>query len=190
VWAGRSGLGWIGKNTMLLNREYGSFFFVGEMIVDVELPPDGPMADYCGSCTRCIEACPTGALDTPYQIDSNRCISYLTIEHRGDELPDDMESELGNWIFGCDICQEVCPWTKFSRPTDDDRYLPREGIVGTKLREWQELDLAGYRARFRNSAVKRAKFAGLKRNVAAAVSNADADARMARAGIGSGGGQG
>jgi epoxyqueuosine reductase len=171
VWAARSGLGWIGKSTMLLNRTHGTFFFIGEMIVDIDLPPDGPVSDSCGSCTRCIDACPTGALDEPYQIDSNRCISYLTIEHRGDRLPEKMESEIGNWIFGCDICQDVCPWNKFKQPTDEDRFLPREGVVDTTLEDWAELDIEDYRRRFKDSAIKRTKYSGLQRNVAAALRN-------------------
>ncbi len=173
AWAARSGLGWIGKSTMLLNRELGSFFFIGEMIVDVPLPADGPMADYCGSCTRCLDACPTGALDAPYQIDANRCISYLTIEHRGETLPDGMDSEIGNWIFGCDICQDVCPWTKFSRTTNEDRFAPRPGVVDTDLREWAELDLDGFRERFRRNPVKRTKFEGFQRNVRVALDNVE-----------------
>ncbi len=169
AWAARAGLGWVGKSTMLLNRNLGTFFFVGELIIDLELPPDGPIPDYCGSCTQCLDACPTGALDEPYQIDSNRCISYLTIEHRGDELPSQYKGEIGNWIFGCDICQDVCPWNKFAKTTRDNRFRPRPGVVETPLRDWEELDLGVYRELFRRSAVKRTKFAGLKRNVAAAL---------------------
>ena len=142
--------------------------------MDVPLPADGPVQDYCGSCTRCLDACPTGALDAPYQIDANRCISYLTIEHRGTELPDGMSSEVGNWIFGCDICQDVCPWNKFSRPTQEPRFLPRPGVTDTELREWAELDLEAFRARFRKSPVKRAKFEGFERNVRAALANVTA----------------
>ena len=171
AWAARSGLGWIGKSTMLLNRELGSYFFVGELIIDVPLPADGPVPDYCGSCTRCLDACPTGALDAPYQIDATRCISYLTIEHRGAELPEGMGAEVGNWIFGCDVCQDVCPWNKFKRPTTEPRYLPRPGVADTELREWVELDLEAFRARFRKSPVKRAKFEGFQRNVRAALEN-------------------
>lgn len=171
AWAARSGLGWLGKSTMLLNRELGSYFFIGELIVDVPLPPDGPVPDFCGSCTRCLDACPTGALDAPYQIDAERCISYLTIEHRGAELPEGTGSEIGNWIFGCDVCQEVCPWNKFKRPTTEPRFLPRHGVTDTELREWVELDLEAFRERFRRSPVKRAKFEGFQRNVRAALEN-------------------
>jgi epoxyqueuosine reductase len=169
AWAARSGLGWIGKSTMLLNRQRGTFFFVGELIVDIDLPPDGPIPDYCGSCTRCLDACPTGALDAPYQIDANRCISYLTIEHRGSELPEGMSSELADWIFGCDICQDVCPWNKFSRVSDEERFAPRPGLASTELREWAEIDLEEFRRLFKNSPVKRTKFEGFQRNVRAAL---------------------
>jgi epoxyqueuosine reductase len=171
AWAVRSGLGWLSKSTMLLNRDIGSYFFIGELIVDIDLPVDGPVPDSCGTCTRCIDACPTGALDTPYQVDANRCISYLTIEHRGEQFPEGMSSEIGNWIFGCDICQDVCPWNKFRRPTQEQRFLPRPGVTDTELREWVELDLEAFRERFRRSPVKRAKFEGFQRNVRAALEN-------------------
>ncbi len=165
VWAERSGLGWIGKNTNLISRSAGSFFFIGEIIVDLELDPDDRGMDYCGSCTRCIDACPTDALFQPYAIDSNRCISYLTIEHREDDIPNELAALFGGWIFGCDICQDVCPWNKFAQPTRDPSYLPRTGAVDTPLREWIEIDLNEYRQRFRNNPVKRARFEGLKRNI-------------------------
>ena len=163
AWAARAGLGWVGKSTMLLNRRLGSFFFLGELIVDVPFPPDGPVPDYCGTCTRCLDACPTDAIVQPYVVDSNRCISYLTIEHRG-ELPETAPGS-GNWIFGCDVCQEVCPWNKFKRPTAEVRFLPRPGVSNTEVREWLELDLEAFRERFRKSPVKRAKFDGFQRNV-------------------------
>ncbi len=177
AWAARSGLGWIGKSTMLLNRDLGSFFFIGELIVDVPLPADEAAADYCGSCTRCLDACPTGALDAPYQIDAGRCISYLTIEHRGAELPEGTGSEIGSWVFGCDVCQEVCPWTKFSRPTDEPRFRPRPGLTDTELSAWAELDLDAFRERFLGSPVKRAKFEGFQRNVRAALGNTERRSR-------------
>lgn len=169
AWAARGGLGWIGKNANLLSPTLGSFFFVGEMIVDVPLAYDGPMTDHCGSCRRCLDACPTEAIVAPYQIDANRCISYLTIEHR-DGWPDDAPvGEMGRWIFGCDVCQDVCPWTKkFSRPTEELRYAARDGVAGTPLEEWAELDVEAFRVRFKGSAVKRAKYEGLMRNIAQA----------------------
>ncbi|MEM8598947.1 MAG: tRNA epoxyqueuosine(34) reductase QueG [Bacteroidota bacterium] len=172
VWAARAGLGWQGKHTNLINRSLGSFFFIGELIVDVPLPADGPTPDYCGRCTRCLDACPTGALDAPYQIDATRCISYWTIEHRGPEFPLEVAQEFGAWLFGCDICQDVCPWNKFKRPTQEPRFLPRDSVTDTELREWVELDLETYRKRFKGTPVKRAKFDGFQRNVRQALDNA------------------
>ena len=171
VWAQRSGLGWMGKHTNLINRSMGSFFFIAELIVDVPLPADGPIPDYCGSCTRCLDACPTDAIYQPYTVDANRCISYLTIEHRGDDIPVELHSDMGNWIFGCDICQDVCPWNKFKFATDEPRFLPRPGITDTELREWIELDLDAFRQRFRKSPVKRAKLEGFLRNIRIALEN-------------------
>ncbi len=169
VWAARSGLGWIGKHTNLISRRLGSWFFIGELIVDVPLPHDAPTTDHCGSCTRCMDACPTDAIYQPYVVDSNRCISYWTIEHRGNEIPDSISGQLENWIFGCDICQDVCPWNKFKKATREARFLPRESITDTLLETWEELDLVGFRRRFRKSPVKRARFGGFKRNVRAAI---------------------
>nr|WP_243663624.1 tRNA epoxyqueuosine(34) reductase QueG [Rhodothermus marinus] len=171
AWARRSGLGWIGKNTNLINRRMGSFFFIGELIVDVPLPPDGPIPDYCGTCTRCIDACPTGALVQPYVLDARRCISYLTIEHRGDDIPPELQEKMGNWIFGCDICQDVCPWNKFKYATSEPRFMPRPGLPDTPLERWEELDLEAFRQKFRKNAVKRTKFKGFKRNVRIALQN-------------------
>ncbi len=171
AWARRSGLGWMGKHSNLLTRSMGSYFFIGELIVDIPLIPDGPIPDYCGTCTRCIDACPTDAIIQPYVVDANRCISYLTIEHRGDIIPDELKPGMGTWIFGCDICQDVCPWNKFRKPTRELRYEPREGVVDTPLSEWMELDLALFRKRFRKSPVKRAKYEGFMRNVRIAYQN-------------------
>ena len=173
AWARRSGLGWMGKHTNLINRSLGSFFFLGELIIDVPLPPDGPIPDYCGSCTRCLDACPTDAIVQPYVVDANRCISYLTIEHRGDDIPRELQSGMGTWIFGCDVCQDVCPWNKFKRPTAEPRYAPRPGVTDTELREWIELDLEAFRRRFRKSPVKRARLEGFLRNVRIALTNAE-----------------
>ncbi len=172
VWAQRSGLGWMGKHGNLISRQLGSYFFIGELIVDVPLVPDGPIPDYCGRCTRCIDACPTDAIIQPYVVDANRCISYLTIEHRGEHIPSELAENMGTWIFGCDICQDVCPWNKFKKPTREPRYAPREGLVDTPLSEWMELDLEAFRKRFRKSAVKRAKYEGFMRNVRVAYQNA------------------
>lgn len=173
AWAARAGLGWQGKHSNLISRSMGSWFFIGELIVDVELPPDGPIPDYCGSCTRCIDACPTDAIVQEYVVDANRCISYLTIEHRGDFPPDAPLSDMGNWIFGCDICQDVCPWNKFKRPANEPRFLPRPGMVDTTLQAWQELDVEAFRVMFRKNPVKRAKWEGLMRNVAQALHNTE-----------------
>jgi len=173
AWAQRAGLGWAGKNANLLNPRLGSYFFLAEMIVDVPLPPDAPFAaDHCGSCTRCIDACPTDAIYRPGAVDANRCISYWTIEHRGPTFPEDLARDFGGWVFGCDVCQEVCPWTKFSRPTSDARFLARDGIATTPLAEWAELDIEAFRERFRRNPVKRAKYDGLMRNVASALGRA------------------
>lgn len=176
AWAQRAGIGWIGKNTNLLTRTHGSFVFLGELIVDVDLDPDEPFtADHCGSCTRCLDACPTGALDAPYQIDATRCISYWTIEQRGAEWPpeaEDLAREFGPWVFGCDICQDVCPWTKFAQPARDARFQSREEIAQRPLAEWAELDLAAFRETFRKSPIKRTKLEGLLRNVRNARANA------------------
>ncbi|MEM7789297.1 MAG: tRNA epoxyqueuosine(34) reductase QueG [Bacteroidota bacterium] len=172
VWAQRAGLGWQGKNTNLLTTTHGSFVFLGELIVDVDLEPDAPFtADHCGSCTRCLDACPTGALDAPYQIDGTRCISYWTIESRTEAFPDDLASAFGTWLFGCDICQDVCPWTKFSKPTREARFLPRDGVTDTAVEAWAEIDLEAFRERFRRSPVKRAKWEGFLRNTEAALKN-------------------
>ena len=165
VWAQRSGLGWIGKHTNLINQRIGSYFFIGELIIDLDLEPDGPVPDHCGTCTRCIDACPTDAIYQPYAVDANRCISYLTIEHREDDIPITLQARLENWIFGCDICQDVCPWNKFKRPTKEPRYAPRDGMVDTRIEEWVELDLEAFRKKFRKNPVKRTKYEGFMRNV-------------------------
>ena len=165
VWAKRSGLGWIGKHSNLINRSLGSFFFIGELIVDLPLAYDESIPDYCGSCTRCIDACPTDAIYQPYVVDANRCISYITIEHREDDIAVELQDQLDNWIFGCDVCQDVCPWNKFKRPTTEERYHPRAGMVDTSLETWMELDLETFRRQFRKNPVKRAKFEGFKRNI-------------------------
>lgn len=165
AWAVRSGLGWQGKNSNILHPRLGSYFFLGVLIVDVELLYDGPIPDHCGRCSRCIEACPTQAIVAPSVVDARRCISYWTIEHRGETIDPEIAKRMGSWIFGCDICQEVCPWNKFAQATQEPRLMPRPGIADTTLQEWAELDLEAYRKRFAKSAVKRAKFAGFQRNV-------------------------
>jgi epoxyqueuosine reductase len=171
AWAQRGGLGWIGKHSNLISRELGSFFFIGELIVSAELVADRPIPDYCGSCTRCIDACPTDAIYRPYAVDANRCISYLTIEHRENDIPPGLAARHDNWIFGCDICQDVCPWNKFAQETDEPGYRARDRLIGTPLSEWIELDLDGFRSTFRNNPVKRTRYEGFMRNVRIAAEN-------------------
>lgn len=164
VWAKKSGLGWIGKNSLLLNREAGSFFFLAELIIDLELDYDGPVRDYCGSCTACIDACPTDAITDPYVVDASKCISYFTIELR-EEIPREVKGKFENWIFGCDICQDVCPWNKFSRPHQEPRFAPADELKSMTPTEWREMTEEVFRKVFKRSAVKRTKFEGLKRNI-------------------------
>ena len=165
AWAVRAGLGWIGKHTNLITREFGSWVFIGEIIVDVELDFDiAPEKDRCGTCTACIDACPTGAIAEPYVVDSNRCISYGTIEHRGTHLPEKIEKNLSGWIYGCDICQDVCPWNRFEKPTDEARFEPRKGETSIALDAVLDLEPQSFAERFKGSAAKRAKLEGWKRN--------------------------
>lgn len=168
AWAQRAGIGWIGKHTNLITTDFGSWLFLGELILDCELDYDPAFDDdLCGSCTACIEACPTGAIVDEYILDANRCISYLTIEHR-DDLPGDMAERLDGWIYGCDVCQEVCPWNiKYARTSSESSFAPRQEIVGRTVEEWRDMTEKDYRLSFRKSAVKRAKFHGLKRNIQA-----------------------
>ena len=164
VWAQNAGLGWQGKHTNLITRDHGSWLFLGELILDIELEADEPFTeDLCGSCTACIDACPTQALGE-YEIYSEKCISYLTIEHRGD-FPEE-QNELHGWIYGCDICQEVCPWNeKFGQKTNEDPFQPKQEILDWKKEDWGALDEEGFRKLFKGSAVKRTKFLGLSRNI-------------------------
>jgi len=165
VWAARAGLGWIGKHTNLITTEYGSWVFIGELLLNLELEYDNEVvADHCGSCTLCIDACPTGAITEPYVLDSNKCISYATIELRDPELPKPVADNLEGWFYGCDICQDVCPWNRFEQTTDEPRFLPRAGNVNASLAELLQLTPETYAARFRHSAMKRAKLSGLQRN--------------------------
>ena len=164
-WARRGGTGWIGKNTLLIHPKAGSYFFLAELIIDLELTPDGPMQDYCGTCTRCIDACPTEAIHPDgYVLDGSKCISYLTIELR-EALPEDFRQQMEGWAFGCDICQEVCPWNRFSTPHAEPAFAPHPELAGMGARDWQELTEATFRKVFKGSAVKRAKYGGLKRNL-------------------------
>jgi epoxyqueuosine reductase len=164
VWAERSGLGWIGKHTNLINKKKGSFFFLAEIITDLEFYPDGPATDHCGTCTKCIDACPTGAIIAPYVLDGSRCISYFTIELK-DQIPNEFKGSFSNWMFGCDICQDVCPWNSFSKPHSEPLFEPKEELINMSKNEWKELTEETFRKVFKGSAVKRTKFEGLKRNI-------------------------
>jgi epoxyqueuosine reductase len=166
VWAERAGIGWIGKHTNVLTQDIGSWIFLGEIITTLELEYDEPATDHCGTCSLCIEACPTNAIVEPYVVDSNKCISYLTIEHR-DEIDPTLGEKFENWIYGCDICQDVCPWNqKFSVETTEEPFAPRESNVAPRLDEWKEMTQAEFTRQFKGSAIKRTKLEGLKRNVA------------------------
>ena len=165
VWAKKSGLGWIGKNSNLINPKEGSFFFIAELILDIELEEDGPIKDYCGTCTRCIDECHTDAIVDPYVVDGSKCISYLTIELKDQILPNEFKGKMDNWMFGCDICQDVCPWNRFSKPTNEPHFSPHDSLLHLNKADWQDLTEDVFRELFKNSAVKRTKFSGLKRNI-------------------------
>jgi epoxyqueuosine reductase len=165
AWAARAGLGWIGKHTNLITTDFGSWVFIGELLLDLELEYDHELVDdHCGSCTLCIDACPTNAITEPYVVDSNKCISYGTIELRDEELPPPIAEHLEGWIYGCDICQDVCPWNRFEQASDEKRFLPRHGNINATLTEVLQLTPETYADRFRGSAIKRAKLSGLRRN--------------------------
>ena len=164
AWASKSGLGWIGKNTNLISKKTGSFFFIAELIIDLELEYDSSTTDHCGSCTKCIDACPTEALIAPYQIDGSKCISYLTIELK-DQIPNEFKDKMDNWAFGCDICQTVCPWNRFSKEHKEDAFSPKEELIKMTKNEWNEITEEVFNTVFKNSAIKRAKYNGLKRNI-------------------------
>lgn len=168
AWAVRAGLGWLGKHTNVITPDYGSWVFLGELLLNLELEPDYDVVeDHCGTCTLCIDACPTNAITEPYVVDSNKCISYATIELRTPELPPEIESHLSGWLYGCDICQDVCPWNRFEEATSEARFAAREGNVNAELDAVLELTPETYAERFRGSAMKRAKFSGLQRNARA-----------------------
>ncbi len=164
VWAKKSGLGWIGKNSNLINKEKGSFFFIAELICDLDLETDGPIKDYCGTCTKCIDACPTQAIVEPYVVDGSKCISYLTIELK-ENIPNEFAGKMDNWAFGCDVCQDVCPWNSFSTPQQEPLFTNHKGLLQMKENEWHEMTLETFNHVFKNSAVKRTKYKGLKRNL-------------------------
>ncbi len=165
VWAKKSGLGWVGKNGNLIHPKNGSFFFIAELILDLELEADGPIKDYCGTCTRCMDACPTGALDTAYIVDGSKCISYLTIELKDEIIPKEFENKLNSWAFGCDICQDVCPWNRFSKPSQIAEFKLNTDLINLSLSDWEELDEEKFKILAKNSPIKRTKLKGMKRNV-------------------------
>ncbi|PWJ57137.1 epoxyqueuosine reductase [Dyadobacter jejuensis] len=164
AWAAKSGLGWIGKNANLINRSMGSFFFIGEIICDLELEPDGAIRDYCGNCTRCLDACPTDAISEPYVVDGNKCISYYTIELK-EAIPEDAKGKFENWIFGCDVCQDVCPWNRFSSPHQTPGFTPSIAFMELTDADFIEITSEVFSKVFKNSPIKRTKFSGLKRNI-------------------------
>lgn len=165
AWAEKAGLGWIGKNTNLINKKKGSFFFLAELILDVELEYDYTTAtDHCGTCTRCIDACPTEAIIAPYLLDASKCISYLTIELK-DEIPAEFKGKMDNWMFGCDICQDVCPWNKFSVLHQEQAFNPQPDLLALSKKDWDEITEDVFQKLFKGSAVKRTKYEGLTRNI-------------------------
>ena len=164
AWAKKSGLGWIGKNTNLISKKTGSFFFIAEIIVDIELDYDHEIKDHCGSCTACLDSCPTDALYEPYKIDASKCISYFTIELK-DKFPDNLNEDFKNWIFGCDICQDVCPWNSFSKSNNDPLLKPRQELINYTKKDWIELTDEVFKVVFKESPIKRTKYQGLKRNI-------------------------
>lgn len=165
AWAKKSGLGWIGKNSNLITKESGSFYFIAEIICDLELEYDGPIKDYCGTCTKCIDECPTDAIVAPYVVDGSKCISYFTIELKDEIIPKEVNGKMENWMFGCDICQDVCPWNSFSKKHQEPLFEPKEKLLSMTKNDWQDLTEEIFTELFKRSAVKRTKLEGLKRNV-------------------------
>lgn len=164
AWAKKSGLGWIGKNANLINKQQGSFFFIAELIMDVELDYDGPIKDYCGTCTKCIDACPTEAIVAPYIVDGSKCISYLTIELK-EVIPSEFKHKMDNWAFGCDVCQDVCPWNSFSQAHTEPQLKNTNDLIDFTKDEWYDLSEELFNQVFKHSAIKRTKYKGLKRNL-------------------------
>ncbi len=166
AWAAKSGLGWIGKHSNLINKQMGSFFFIAELIIDLDLEPDAPVLDHCGTCTKCIDACPTDAITESYVVDGSKCISYFTIELKDEVIPSEMKGKFADWAFGCDICQDVCPWNRFSTPLQEAGLKANERLMSLSKREWQELTEEVFEELFKRSPVQRAGYEGLKRNLA------------------------
>ncbi|WP_173837646.1 tRNA epoxyqueuosine(34) reductase QueG [Flavobacterium sp. 14A] len=164
AWAAKSGLGWIGKNSNLLTQKVGSFYFIAELILDLELDYDYAVTDHCGNCTACIDACPTEAIIEPYKVNGSKCISYYTIELK-DNLPMEMKGSFDDWAFGCDICQDVCPWNRFSKPHKEPLFNPNPDLLSLTKKDWEEITEETFKVVFKNSPIKRTKFSGLKRNI-------------------------
>jgi epoxyqueuosine reductase len=164
AWAAKSGLGWIGKNSNLITQKVGSFYFIAELIVDLELKYDNITTDHCGTCTACIDACPTEAIVSPYVVNGSKCISYFTIELK-DAIPLEMKNKMDDWMFGCDICQDVCPWNRFSKPHAEPLFNPKKEILDFTYKDWDEITTETFNKVFKNSAVKRTKLTGLQRNI-------------------------
>ena len=164
AWAKKAGLGWVGKNANLINKNQGSYFFIAEVILDLDLSYDSPIQDYCGTCTKCIDACPTGAIIQPYVVDGSKCISYFTIELK-EAIPQEVKGKMDNWMFGCDICQQVCPWNSFSLQHNEPAFNPHPDLLSMSKGDWEDLQEDMFKELFRKSAVKRTKFEGLKRNI-------------------------
>ncbi|MDH7445382.1 tRNA epoxyqueuosine(34) reductase QueG [Aquimarina sp. 2201CG14-23] len=164
AWAAKSGLGWIGKNSNLLTQKVGSYYFIAELIVDLDLEYDTPVTDHCGTCTACIDACPTQAIVDPYVVDGSKCISYFTIELK-EEIPLDVKGKFDNWMFGCDVCQDVCPWNRFSKPHNEPLFNPNPELLEMTKKDWEEITQEVFSKVFQKSAVKRTKFSGLQRNI-------------------------
>lgn len=164
AWAAKSGLGWVGKNSNLITQKVGSFYFIAELIVDLELDYDTPTTDHCGSCTACLDACPTDAIVAPYVVDGSKCISYFTIELK-DNLPQGMKGKFDDWMFGCDVCQDVCPWNRFSKPHNEPLFQANSDILNFSKSDWEEITVDTFQKVFKNSAVKRTKYEGLLRNI-------------------------
>lgn len=164
AWAAKSGLGWIGKNSNLLTQQVGSFYFIAELIVDIELEYDHAVTDHCGTCTACLDACPTQAIVEPYVVDGSKCISYFTIELKN-ELPIDVKGSFDDWMFGCDVCQDVCPWNRFSKPHKEPLFNPNPELLSMTKKDWEEITEDVFQKVFKKSAVKRTKFEGLSRNI-------------------------
>ena len=164
AWAAKSGLGWIGKNSNLITQKVGSFYFIAELIIDLELEYDFATTDHCGSCTACLDACPTQAIVAPYQVDGSKCISYYTIELK-DHLPDEMKGKLDDWAFGCDVCQDVCPWNRFSKPHSEPLFQANPELLSFSKKDWEEITAETFQKVFKDSPLKRTKIEGLKRNI-------------------------